>query len=265
MTQDDAFHQAVMQDPDDDGVRLVYADWLEERGDPRGEFIRVECALAPLPPGHRQRPALEARRRQLLAEHRDAWLGTLRGLAYAWDFGRGFVEEVTADAHHFLQHADIFFAAAPLRLVRLLHAGAVIGAVAECRHLRRVRALHLTDNGLGDGGLAALLASPHLGSLRTLRLGNNGIGDMGAALLAGAATLAGLTALNLSRNSIGDAGAAALVASRHLAALTRLDLSNDGDALAGGNQISRKQRQQLRERFGAAVRFGPERAPSPVI
>src|SRR5262249_7610438 len=26
----------------------VYADWLEERGDPRGEFIRVQCQLARL-------------------------------------------------------------------------------------------------------------------------------------------------------------------------------------------------------------------------
>jgi uncharacterized protein (TIGR02996 family) len=29
----------------DDSARLVYADWLEERGDPRGELLRVESAL----------------------------------------------------------------------------------------------------------------------------------------------------------------------------------------------------------------------------
>jgi hypothetical protein len=29
--------------------RLVYADWLEERGDPRGEFIRLECRVRGLP------------------------------------------------------------------------------------------------------------------------------------------------------------------------------------------------------------------------
>ncbi len=287
MTQDDAFLQAVFQDPDDDGVRLVYADWLEERGCPRGEFIRVDCALARLPAADGRRSDLEARRRALLLEHGDAWLGPLRGRAYAWDFRRGFVEEVTADAHHFLQHAAAFFAAAPLRLVRLLHAGTVAPALAECPHLARVRALHLTDNGLGDDGLRVLLGSPHLGGLRTLRLGNNGLTDAGAALLAGAANLSGLTTLNLGRNAIGDAGAAALGASRHLAALTSLDLannaigdggaealaaaaglrrvtaldlSNDADGFSGGNQISRKQRRRLRERFGPGVRFGPERA-----
>src|SRR4051812_39840541 len=31
--------RAVLDRPDDDGPRLVYADWLLERGDPRGEYI----------------------------------------------------------------------------------------------------------------------------------------------------------------------------------------------------------------------------------
>ncbi len=45
MTHEDAFLQAMTEAPDDDGPRLVYADWLEERGDPRGEFLRLECWL----------------------------------------------------------------------------------------------------------------------------------------------------------------------------------------------------------------------------
>jgi uncharacterized protein (TIGR02996 family) len=46
MTEDEAFLQALLQTPDDDTPRLIYADWLEEQGDPRGEFIRLQCALA---------------------------------------------------------------------------------------------------------------------------------------------------------------------------------------------------------------------------
>lgn len=45
-----AFVQAMAADPDDDGPRLLYADYLDERGDEssmaRAEFIRVQCALA---------------------------------------------------------------------------------------------------------------------------------------------------------------------------------------------------------------------------
>src|SRR5262245_58863227 len=41
-----AFLKAIAEAPDDDGPRLVYADWLEEHGDPaRAEFIRVRCEL----------------------------------------------------------------------------------------------------------------------------------------------------------------------------------------------------------------------------
>jgi uncharacterized protein (TIGR02996 family) len=36
-----AFLRAIADDPADDTNRLVYADWLEERGDPRGEYIRL--------------------------------------------------------------------------------------------------------------------------------------------------------------------------------------------------------------------------------
>jgi uncharacterized protein (TIGR02996 family) len=34
--------------PYDESPRLVYADWLEERGDPRAEYLRLECELVGL-------------------------------------------------------------------------------------------------------------------------------------------------------------------------------------------------------------------------
>jgi uncharacterized protein (TIGR02996 family) len=49
MNQDDAFLWAIVANPEDRTTRLVYADWLEERGDPRGEFLRLEAALASMP------------------------------------------------------------------------------------------------------------------------------------------------------------------------------------------------------------------------
>src|SRR5262245_29221041 len=38
-----AFIEPIWQHPLDDGPRLAYADWLDERGDPRGELIRLQC------------------------------------------------------------------------------------------------------------------------------------------------------------------------------------------------------------------------------
>jgi uncharacterized protein (TIGR02996 family) len=46
---DSSFIRAILEDPASDHPRLVWADALDERGDPRGEFIRVQCELARWP------------------------------------------------------------------------------------------------------------------------------------------------------------------------------------------------------------------------
>lgn len=54
MNDEQAFLQAIRESPDDHALRLIFADWLEDRGDTasraRAEFIRVQFALHDLPP-----------------------------------------------------------------------------------------------------------------------------------------------------------------------------------------------------------------------
>jgi uncharacterized protein (TIGR02996 family) len=67
VTHQTAFLKAILADTDgDDGPRLVYADWLDEHGDPRGEFIRVQCELARLGPPSVPAPSDEPLRRDQL-------------------------------------------------------------------------------------------------------------------------------------------------------------------------------------------------------
>jgi uncharacterized protein (TIGR02996 family) len=40
-TGEQPFLRALFGEPDNGALRLVYADWLDERGDPRGEFLRL--------------------------------------------------------------------------------------------------------------------------------------------------------------------------------------------------------------------------------
>jgi uncharacterized protein (TIGR02996 family) len=91
----DAFLRTIRERPDDDGPRLVYADWLEEHGDPRGEFIRIQCQLAKLPPWDPSRSALEEREADLLAVHDYDWLGRPPRWMTHWEFRRGFVDRFT--------------------------------------------------------------------------------------------------------------------------------------------------------------------------
>ncbi len=50
MTTREAFIKDILDNPADDTLRLIYADWLEENGEPeRAEFIRVQIELARTP------------------------------------------------------------------------------------------------------------------------------------------------------------------------------------------------------------------------
>jgi len=49
MSQDDQdFIRGIHESPNDDTARLIYADWLEDRGDSRAEYLRLECEIASL-------------------------------------------------------------------------------------------------------------------------------------------------------------------------------------------------------------------------
>jgi uncharacterized protein (TIGR02996 family) len=46
MSEEDAFLSAIVANPDDQTAKLVYADWLEERDDPRAEIVRLKVKVA---------------------------------------------------------------------------------------------------------------------------------------------------------------------------------------------------------------------------
>ena len=46
MTDDAAFVRAILAAPADDTLRLIYADFLQERDDPRADYLRLDVALA---------------------------------------------------------------------------------------------------------------------------------------------------------------------------------------------------------------------------
>jgi uncharacterized protein (TIGR02996 family) len=77
MNDERGFLRALREDPNDEVSRLVYADWLEEQGDPRGEFLRLEVQLSHMPAEDPQRTEGEARLRELRASLDPGWLARL--------------------------------------------------------------------------------------------------------------------------------------------------------------------------------------------
>lgn len=80
---ENAFLRAIKEKPRDLDARLIYADWLEERSDVRGELIRVEEEMRNLLAWADRYWELKPRRNGLRKEADQAWL---QQLAYGTDY-----------------------------------------------------------------------------------------------------------------------------------------------------------------------------------
>lgn len=134
MSDGDALLRAILAQPDEDTPRLMYADWLDENGQPdRAEFIRLQILLYNTPFIRKGGPLAVwpdpwasriARAGAMVQAHGAEWAGPARQLSPrlpehmfgSW-FERGFVERVPLDWDVFLAHADEIFAACPIRIV----------------------------------------------------------------------------------------------------------------------------------------------------
>jgi len=112
----------ILVDPTDREPYLVYGDWLQSQGDPRGELVIIQAKLQRDAPGD---PALLARERELLAHHRDAWLGELaqlgeRDFHASWLYG--FLHAIRlGPALDQYAHSERDFSPAIATLARLPH------------------------------------------------------------------------------------------------------------------------------------------------
>lgn len=102
MKDDAAFFKMVLANPGDEATRLVYADWLEEQGDPRGEILRLDAALVRLPGADKAYVKSRERWLELRGAVEDSWakplsyrpIVSLEGLIhFLREFHRGWMED----------------------------------------------------------------------------------------------------------------------------------------------------------------------------
>jgi uncharacterized protein (TIGR02996 family) len=79
VTDEEAFLNAIVANPNDRTTRLAYADWLDERDDPRAEFVRLHVRLDELTPDHSQFEGLVTRLEALKTTVPEHWLLLVTG------------------------------------------------------------------------------------------------------------------------------------------------------------------------------------------
>ncbi|HJZ91669.1 MAG TPA: TIGR02996 domain-containing protein [Gemmataceae bacterium] len=165
-TDDSAFIRAIAADPDDDAPRLVYADYLEESGDPsrkaRAELIRFQVAAA------RERPddpkAGETVPEQLAQTWVPTWSYSLPPIPNCkWGpYRRGFIDEVTCGAVVFFAYGGRILVAVPLRRVRLEPVSFIeVRRLLSGADIREIAELWLSGSTWGVQGALRALADAH--------------------------------------------------------------------------------------------------------
>jgi uncharacterized protein (TIGR02996 family) len=179
VTGNASFLAAITSDPEDDGVRLIYADWLEEHGQPeRAEFIRVQCELEPLREDYDSERAdvLRNRERELLEYFSPKWnqeherVFGERAPNIAFTFRRGFRDQLPIPVQWFVSDGDRIRREYPtLRRLDLFRVAGWGERLAACRHLEGLRELEIAC-WIPSRDAETLIASPYLKHLRMLRL-----------------------------------------------------------------------------------------------
>jgi uncharacterized protein (TIGR02996 family) len=269
MTTDSDFLRAFLESPEDDDLRLVFADWLDDHGDLRGELMRLQVLLGRRDGDENLRRQQEKRLRELLDHHAPVWVEPLRKRIEQCCFSRGMLH-LWADATLLLKdlpHDRLTREAC--RWVEVLHLRGLgsqeVLAMAAFPHLtaldlsfatlnlpvggdllpsplhglsglpswQYLRSLNLERARVGEAGVRWLAHEADLPRLRSLNLRSNGIDAAGVAELAAMTGMPRLTSLNLANNSLDDAGLGHLISGSVFRGLEALNISYCGLSPAG--------------------------------
>jgi uncharacterized protein (TIGR02996 family) len=176
----------VMAAPEDLTRRLVYADWLQERGDPRGELITLQCRLQMGAPAS-ELATLHKREQELLATHEPQWLAALGLEPGEGTFLCGMVEILRTTGERLRQHALHLAEQTPIRGLHLERISPPLGP--SLRLLRHLRFLVARGAGLGDDALADVARTDPFWGLTRIEASRNRITDAGARSLASTPSL----------------------------------------------------------------------------
>lgn len=217
----------IIANPDDDVVRLIYADWLEENGTAverdRARFIRLQIELEGVEDDDHRR-AIVAECNQSIDRHWQTWTygfqaNSADAYYYKNVYKRGFLPYMCLDEEDLEDPTlDALLAHEPITHFFLRRIDTIPDTIVQWKHLPRVR--QLSFSGGGDK-VKALLRSPLLTGLHDLEAG--GLAEEDIALIASDPRFAGLRRLVFRYSDLGDRAVELAAQSRTLSCLTAFD------------------------------------------
>lgn len=272
MTEREQILAEILANPSDMTPRMIFADWLEEQGDPLGEFIRIQLELAQASEDFARREELDERQDQLRRAHEAEWTAPLRGKVTGYTFGGGFVESVEMTDEQALKYSSELPALIPLRRLIIsygwratyqLFALPVLSTIESLRMERvslhpdrrgefpvcsfaKLQHFAFVQSQLTDGDVKTLLQIS-IPNLVELDLSSNELRNSAAELIASHPIADQLQSLTLYDNQIRLAGALALANSPRLQSLQYIDLER--------NKLPQKAEEALYRRFGDKLRL----------
>jgi uncharacterized protein (TIGR02996 family) len=239
-----ALLRGILAEPEPDAPRLVYADWLDDNGQPeRARIVRLGCEREHLPHDDPRRKEIGAEIEALERPHLASWLGPLAPLGCSRNphvlhehFHRGLLYWWWVKAGEFVQkeHQKAvceWFPKFGVHNVFLSGPTRSAAALAKSPALAWTSELTWRQSKADSKSVAALAASPHLGLLSVLDLEGVSCTDAGLRALAESRGLPSLRELSL-RACDEDAafttfGLLRILNSDNLPALRALKLADD--------------------------------------
>lgn len=162
------FIQSIIEHPHDDNYRLVFADYLEEHGDPRAELIRLQLEIGALPRRSPQRPTLRRKELQLLKTH-GSFLPEPPACKVLGRHG-GFVNAIEITIPRLLKHQHTIFSGAPITHVTLKGGPTKLAQLAKSPYLERLASVDFAADKVKCVDIATVLAAPALKNLKALKV-----------------------------------------------------------------------------------------------
>jgi uncharacterized protein (TIGR02996 family) len=262
------FLSAIIAEPELNELRLVYADWLEDRGHPLSEMIRVQVKLAEFGPLYlpEQIAVNSELYRRTTALYQELW-AERQGIfpnstgftddCPEWSFGidRGVVhlylyrlppdDPLPIPPQSWLDRFGWYILHVEKRLPKDQRGGNFcfsVNSIAELLDstiMDRCLGLELSSTAIDSGIIQELMKSPRIAGILSLNLGHTALGISGARALSESPHLQDLLDLDLSETDLGDEGVSVLAASRAFPRLRFLKLWNVHAGPAGLTELAK--------------------------